>query len=107
MALRRASVCAAVRALPPLEPSILAMVDTIGSIVAAIRARELPTVALTSTMKVKINRNGQITIPWILRAWMRTQPGDTFEIVQVGLQAWQIRPLVLRYPWGEVRRLKE
>ena len=50
-------------------------------------------------MKVKINKLGQITIPWLLRASIYAQPGDEFEIEIVGPGRLEMRHLQRHWPW--------
>jgi len=53
-----------------------------------------------STMKSKINRYGQITIPWLLRVAVDAQPGDEFNVELAGPGRIELRHIQTRWPWA-------
>lgn len=74
------------------------MVETIGSVVLMLTGKGDNGTA-TIAMKIKIRRNGQITIPAILRLCLTALPGDDFEIELKGPGRLELRQLTKRYPW--------
>lgn len=76
----RALIWAGEFARPPLEPSSFAIVETIESVASIFIGKSLPTSGHRSSMKVKINQKGQITVPWLFRTYLYMQPGDDIEV---------------------------
>lgn len=52
-------------------------------------------------MKVKINKQGQVTIPWLLRQALWAKPGDELEIEMLKPGRLEIRHTVRHDPFTE------
>jgi bifunctional DNA-binding transcriptional regulator/antitoxin component of YhaV-PrlF toxin-antitoxin module len=49
-------------------------------------------------MQTKINSKGQLTIPWVIRWCLGSQPGDEYEIELKGPGRCELRKLTQHYP---------
>jgi len=56
--------------------------------------------AHNASLKMKINKRGQITIPWLLRIAANYQPGDECEVRHIGPGRLEIQRLTAHWPPG-------
>jgi AbrB family looped-hinge helix DNA binding protein len=90
---------ASVLRLPPRAPSNFAIVETVGSMVAMFIGGENAVIKrLLSIMKAQINKKGQITIPWLIRAGIDARPGDELNVEIKGPGRFEVRKLTRRLP---------